>query len=214
MVALKLLIFAAKLLAKVKPGAKVTFKLSTKGRTVGVAGLDPTGATLFYIALSSLNGFAVMLAVGFILKRLTNRGLVFVWDEGLSDAFPDIFNSTTETGANLVTGELGPQDIGTLAFKPTRERVVSDSLESALINELDRPLEPWEKVGVEIILFGFNFLPAAITVPITSAVVGVSVAQEEGELDTFDRGLSQQDVTAARFLQENIFSRAVMEVIP
>ncbi len=181
MVSLKLLIFSVKLLAKLKPGAKVTLKMTSKGRTIGAAAVDPTGATLFYVALSSLNGFAIMLAVGFILKQLTNRGLVFAWDKGLTEAFPDYFNSTSETGLNLVSFDLGAQDIPTLVFKPTREKVVSEVLESTVELKLGRPLTPLENVALEVMSFGLNFLPAPIAVPLVGVVSAAGILSEPTE---------------------------------
>lgn len=172
---IKGVIFGVKVLAKIKPGAKVTFKLGFKGTAYGLLAVTPLGEVIVFVALTSLSGIAISIAATFIISKLVDRGLVYVWDEGLTKQFPDL-NTTGETSQNLATVDLETGDIPTLAFPPTRRKVARETLTSSLETGLGRELTTIETVAFEVVQIGFNLLPGPIQVYF---LVGLSFAAQQ-----------------------------------
>ncbi len=174
-------IFGAKTLAKIKPGAKVTFKIGTKGAAFGLLAVTPLGEVIVFVALTSLSGLAISIAATFIVFKLADRGIVFVWDEHVVQKWPEVTNTTSETRSNLAAGEFEADDILTLAVPPLRRRVASEIIPEAFETGLGRELNPVENVLVEVIQIGFNILPGFIAVPLLGLLAFETENVQQGE---------------------------------
>ncbi len=179
--AFKAVVFGVKVLAKMKPGSNVIFKLGAKGAAWGLLAVTPGGEVLVFVALSSLSGIAIGIAATFIISKLADRGLRYLWDEQLVQSYPDVINTTEETQANIATGQFSREDIPGLLFRPTRKRILGELIEETVVTELGRELNPVEQFVLEAVLIGFNLLPSFVSIPLQLFVVQTGIQSQAGE---------------------------------
>ncbi len=189
---LKQLVFSLKVLAKVKPGSNVIFKVGLKGTAWGLIAATPAGEVIVFVAINSLSSVLISFAAGMVIDQIAKRAIVYVWDEGLTEQFPELANTTSETGANIVRAQLGPRDIATLTFPTTRAKVASDIFESAVESQLGRDLTFAENVAIEAVQLGFALagkagpIGALFQASVIGLVVSVSALTELGAFDSVD----------------------------
>ncbi len=184
MVFIKGSIFVFRVVTKFKPGAKFIAKLGWKGTKFGMMAVSPAGEVVIFVTIFAPTSLLVTLAVTAIAKELFERSMVLAWDERLAEQYPDAVNTTTETGSNLVSGQLEKADIPTLLFPPTSARVQEDIFGSTLaqargVDDVS-DLSTGEQVFVEVVQFGLGLAAGGYAGPpgilLAASVTGLLLA--------------------------------------